>query len=54
MQDVKAAPERSAVIADLRRGTEYELKIRPYFDEFQGMDSRLMLARTPEEGEVLH
>nr|XP_023690597.1 roundabout homolog 3 isoform X2 [Paramormyrops kingsleyae] len=49
VQDVKAAPERSAVIPDLRRGTEYEIKIRPYFDEFQGMDSRLLLVRTPEE-----
>ncbi|XP_064207142.1 roundabout homolog 3 isoform X3 [Anguilla rostrata] len=49
VQDVKAAPERSAVIADLRKGTEYEIKIRPYFDEFQGMDSQPLLVRTPEE-----
>ncbi|KAJ8398987.1 hypothetical protein AAFF_G00416540 [Aldrovandia affinis] len=49
VQDVKAAPERSAVIADLRKGTEYEVKIRPYFDEFQGMDSQPLLVRTPEE-----
>uniref|UniRef100_A0A8C9W920 Roundabout, axon guidance receptor, homolog 3 (Drosophila) n=1 Tax=Scleropages formosus TaxID=113540 RepID=A0A8C9W920_SCLFO len=48
-QDVKAAPERSAIIADLRKGTEYEIKVRPYFDEFQGMDSRVLLVRTPEE-----
>ncbi|XP_045068405.1 roundabout homolog 2-like isoform X2 [Coregonus clupeaformis] len=50
LQDVKAPSERLAVVADLLKGTEYEIKIRPYFDEFQGMDSRLLLVRTPEEG----
>ncbi|XP_019904084.2 LOW QUALITY PROTEIN: roundabout homolog 3 [Esox lucius] len=49
LQDVKAPSERLAVIADLLKGTEYEIKIRPYFDEFQGKDSRLLLVRTPEE-----
>ncbi|KAL4608688.1 hypothetical protein GN956_G24813 [Arapaima gigas] len=49
VQDVKAAPERSAIIAGLRKGTEYEVKVRPYFDEFQGMDSRVLGVRTPEE-----
>ncbi|XP_041947127.1 roundabout homolog 3 isoform X2 [Alosa sapidissima] len=49
MQDVKAAPERSAVLTDLLKGTEYEIKVRPYFNEFQGMDSRVVLVRTPEE-----
>uniref|UniRef100_A0A673Z3U6 Roundabout, axon guidance receptor, homolog 3 (Drosophila) n=1 Tax=Salmo trutta TaxID=8032 RepID=A0A673Z3U6_SALTR len=49
LQDVKAPSERLAVVADLLKGTEYEIKIRPYFDEFQGMDSRLLLVRTPEE-----
>uniref|UniRef100_A0A9J7Z198 Roundabout, axon guidance receptor, homolog 3 (Drosophila) n=1 Tax=Cyprinus carpio carpio TaxID=630221 RepID=A0A9J7Z198_CYPCA len=48
-QEVKAATERSAVIANLLKGTEYEIKIRPYFNEFQGMDSRLLTFRTPEE-----
>uniref|UniRef100_A0A8B9K650 Roundabout, axon guidance receptor, homolog 3 (Drosophila) n=1 Tax=Astyanax mexicanus TaxID=7994 RepID=A0A8B9K650_ASTMX len=48
-QDVKAAPERSAVLSNLLKGTEYEVKIRPYFNEFQGMDSRLLTLRTPEE-----
>lgn len=51
-QEVKAATERSAVIANLLKGTEYEIKIRPYFNEFQGMDSRLLTFRTPEEGEI--
>nr|XP_015193162.1 PREDICTED: roundabout homolog 3 isoform X3 [Lepisosteus oculatus]XP_015193163.1 PREDICTED: roundabout homolog 3 isoform X3 [Lepisosteus oculatus] len=49
VQDVKAAPERSTVLADLRKGTEYEVKIRPYFDEFQGIDSQLLIVHTPEE-----
>uniref|UniRef100_A0A8C1WZJ2 Roundabout, axon guidance receptor, homolog 3 (Drosophila) n=1 Tax=Cyprinus carpio TaxID=7962 RepID=A0A8C1WZJ2_CYPCA len=48
-QEVKAATERSAVIANLLKGTEYEIKIRPYFNEFQGMDSRPVTFRTPEE-----
>lgn len=51
-QEVKAATERSAVIANLLKGTEYEIKIRPYFNEFQGMDSRSLTFRTPEEGEI--
>lgn len=50
VQDVKSPTERSAVLVDLKRGTEYEIKIRPYFDEFQGMDSDVLLVRTPEEG----
>ncbi|XP_031428047.1 roundabout homolog 3 isoform X2 [Clupea harengus] len=49
MQDVKAAPERSAVLTDLLKGTEYEIKVRPYFNEFQGMDSRVVVVHTPEE-----
>uniref|UniRef100_A0A672LUL4 Roundabout homolog 2-like n=1 Tax=Sinocyclocheilus grahami TaxID=75366 RepID=A0A672LUL4_SINGR len=48
-QEVKAATERNAVIANLLKGTEYEIKIRPYFNEFQGMDSRPLTFRMPEE-----
>uniref|UniRef100_A0A4W4F3Q3 Roundabout, axon guidance receptor, homolog 3 (Drosophila) n=1 Tax=Electrophorus electricus TaxID=8005 RepID=A0A4W4F3Q3_ELEEL len=48
-QDVKAGPERSAVLVDLLKGTEYEVKIRPFFNEFQGMDSHLLTLQTPEE-----
>lgn len=51
-QDVKAATERNAIITNLLKGTEYEIKIRPYFNEFQGMDSRPLTFRTPEEGEI--
>uniref|UniRef100_A0A8C8GIK1 Roundabout, axon guidance receptor, homolog 3 (Drosophila) n=1 Tax=Oncorhynchus tshawytscha TaxID=74940 RepID=A0A8C8GIK1_ONCTS len=50
LQDIKAPSERLAVVANLLTGTEYEIKIRPYFDEFQGKDSRLLLIRTAAEG----
>uniref|UniRef100_A0A8K9XD85 Roundabout, axon guidance receptor, homolog 3 (Drosophila) n=1 Tax=Oncorhynchus mykiss TaxID=8022 RepID=A0A8K9XD85_ONCMY len=49
LQDIKAPSERLAVVANLLTGTEYEIKIRPYFDEFQGKDSRLLLIRTAAE-----
>lgn len=52
-QDVKAALEHSAVLNNLLKGTEYEVKIRPYFNEFQGIDSHTLILRTPEEGETL-
>ncbi|GAA6111175.1 roundabout homolog 3 isoform X2 [Tachysurus ichikawai] len=48
-QDVKAALEHSAVLNNLLKGTEYEVKIRPYFNEFQGIDSHPLILRTPEE-----
>ncbi|XP_065115558.1 roundabout homolog 3 isoform X2 [Paramisgurnus dabryanus] len=48
-QEVKGATERNAAITNLLKGTEYEIKIRPYFNEFQGMDSRPVTFRTPEE-----
>lgn len=50
LHDINSPSERSALLAHLLKGTEYELKIRPYFDEFQGKDSRTLLVRTPEEG----
>ncbi|XP_067326802.1 roundabout homolog 3 isoform X3 [Anolis sagrei] len=49
VQDVKSPTERSTILVDLSKGQEYEIKIRPYFDEFQGMDSEVLLVRTPEE-----
>uniref|UniRef100_A0A3Q3IRI8 Roundabout, axon guidance receptor, homolog 3 (Drosophila) n=1 Tax=Monopterus albus TaxID=43700 RepID=A0A3Q3IRI8_MONAL len=49
LQDINSSSERSTVLTSLLKGTEYELKIRPYFDEFQGKDSRTLLVRTPEE-----
>ncbi|CAL8364369.1 unnamed protein product [Lota lota] len=49
LQDVNSPSERSSVLSDLIKGTKYEFKIRPYFDDFQGRDSRLLTLRTPEE-----
>uniref|UniRef100_A0A3B4GE55 Roundabout guidance receptor 3 n=1 Tax=Pundamilia nyererei TaxID=303518 RepID=A0A3B4GE55_9CICH len=49
LQDINSPSERSTVLTGLLKGTEYEIKIRPYFDEFQGKDSRTLLVRTPEE-----
>ncbi|XP_008330699.1 roundabout homolog 3 isoform X5 [Cynoglossus semilaevis] len=49
LQDINSPSERSTVLSSLFKGTEYEIKIRPYFDEFQGKDSRTLLVRTTEE-----
>ncbi|XP_047235085.1 roundabout homolog 3 isoform X3 [Girardinichthys multiradiatus] len=49
LQDINSPSERSVVLTGLLKGTEYEIKIRPYFDEFQGKDSRTLLIRTREE-----
>uniref|UniRef100_A0A3Q2D9G1 Roundabout, axon guidance receptor, homolog 3 (Drosophila) n=1 Tax=Cyprinodon variegatus TaxID=28743 RepID=A0A3Q2D9G1_CYPVA len=49
LQDINSPSERSTVLSGLLKGTEYEMKIRPYFDEFQGKDSRTLLIRTREE-----
>uniref|UniRef100_A0AAY4EC31 Roundabout, axon guidance receptor, homolog 2 (Drosophila) n=1 Tax=Denticeps clupeoides TaxID=299321 RepID=A0AAY4EC31_9TELE len=48
-QDVKVPSERSVVLSGLKKGIVYELKVRPYFNEFQGMDSESKTARTTEE-----
>ncbi|XP_074155873.1 roundabout homolog 2 isoform X2 [Sminthopsis crassicaudata] len=47
--DVKVPTERSAVLVNLKKGVTYEIKVRPYFNEFQGMDSDSKSARTTEE-----
>ncbi|XP_075053190.1 roundabout homolog 2 isoform X7 [Mixophyes fleayi] len=47
--EVKVPAERSTVIANLKKGITYEIKVRPYFNEFQGMDSDSKSARTNEE-----
>uniref|UniRef100_A0A452H7G0 Roundabout guidance receptor 3 n=1 Tax=Gopherus agassizii TaxID=38772 RepID=A0A452H7G0_9SAUR len=49
VQDVPAPAQRSAVLLELHKGQEYEIKLRPYFDEFQGMDSEVLVVRMPEE-----
>ncbi|MGH0182150.1 UNVERIFIED_CONTAM: hypothetical protein FKN15_008943 [Acipenser sinensis] len=47
--DVKVPTERSTVLSSLKKGIVYEIKVRPYFNEFQGMDSDSKTARTTEE-----
>ena len=53
VQDVEATPEHSAVLSDLRIDTEYEVKIRPFFNELQGLDSPMVLLHMPEEGKLI-
>lgn len=50
VQDVEAMSDHSIILVDLHSNTEYEVKIRPYFNELQGHDSLMVLLRTPEEG----
>ena len=47
---MKVPSERSVVLSALKKGIVYEIKVRPYFNEFQGMDSESRTARTTEEG----
>ncbi|XP_042342301.1 roundabout homolog 2 isoform X2 [Plectropomus leopardus] len=49
VQDVEATSDHSVILVDLYSNTEYEVKIRPYFNELQGHDSLMVLLRTPEE-----
>ncbi|XP_073342149.1 roundabout homolog 2 [Pagrus major] len=49
VQDVEATSDHSIILVDLHSNTEYEVKIRPYFNELQGHDSLMVLLRTPEE-----
>ncbi|XP_008423239.1 roundabout homolog 2 isoform X3 [Poecilia reticulata] len=49
VRDVEATSDYSVVLADLQSKKEYEVKIRPYFNELQGHDSLMVLVRTPEE-----
>lgn len=49
-QDLKVSSDRDITLAGLRKGIVYEIKVRPFFNEFQGADSESMTARTMEEG----
>ncbi|XP_035035447.2 roundabout homolog 2 isoform X1 [Hippoglossus stenolepis] len=49
IQDLKVASERDITLPGLKKGIVYEIKVRPYFNEFQGADSESMTARTMEE-----
>ncbi|KAM6933207.1 roundabout homolog 2 [Xenentodon cancila] len=50
IQDAEATSDHSTALSDLQSDTEYEVKIRPYFNELQGHDSLTVMLRTPEEG----
>ncbi|XP_053543556.1 roundabout homolog 1 isoform X8 [Ictalurus punctatus] len=47
--EVRSPAEYTAVISQLRKGTTYEFKIRPFFNEFQGTDSDVKVGKTLEE-----
>lgn len=49
--EVHAPREDGVVIGQLKRGSIYEFKVRPFFDEFQGADSEVKVVRTLEEGD---
>uniref|UniRef100_A0A8C9WSQ3 Roundabout2-like n=1 Tax=Scleropages formosus TaxID=113540 RepID=A0A8C9WSQ3_SCLFO len=48
-QDVTPPSERRTVLSSLRKGVVYEVKARPYFNDFQGVDSESKTGRTAEE-----
>ncbi|KAM9217008.1 roundabout homolog 3 [Leptosomus discolor] len=45
---VRAPGERGALLTELRRGQDYEVKVRPYFRHLHGPDSAVRALRTPE------
>ncbi|KAJ7413195.1 Roundabout 2 [Willisornis vidua] len=45
---VQAPEEQGALLTELRRGQDYEVKVRPYFRQFHGPDSAVRALRTPE------
>ncbi|KAM6191116.1 roundabout homolog 3 [Sarcoramphus papa] len=45
---VRAPGERGALLTELRRGQDYEVKVRPYFHHLHGPDSAVRALRTPE------
>ncbi|XP_071316928.1 roundabout homolog 1-like isoform X1 [Trachinotus anak] len=47
--EVRSPREDGVVIGQLKRGSIYEFKVRPFFDEFQGADSEVKVVRTLEE-----
>ncbi|KAG9486156.1 hypothetical protein GDO78_008960 [Eleutherodactylus coqui] len=48
--EVRTPAKNSAVIPELKKGVNYEIKARPFFNEFQGADSEVRFAKTLEEG----
>ncbi|XP_028817360.1 roundabout homolog 1 isoform X4 [Denticeps clupeoides] len=47
--EVRTPAEDNAVVPNLRKGATYEFKVRPFFNEFQGTDSDVKVAKTIEE-----
>uniref|UniRef100_A0A669BH85 Roundabout guidance receptor 1 n=1 Tax=Oreochromis niloticus TaxID=8128 RepID=A0A669BH85_ORENI len=49
VQELRAPLEDGVVISQLKKGSIYEFKVRPFFDEFQGTESEVKVVRTLEE-----
>ncbi|XP_078514470.1 roundabout homolog 1 [Lissotriton helveticus] len=47
--EVRTPAKNSAIISALKKGVNYEVKARPFFNEFQGADSEVRFAKTLEE-----
>ncbi|XP_015679605.1 roundabout homolog 1 [Protobothrops mucrosquamatus] len=47
--EVRTPTKNSIVIPELKKGMNYEIKARPFFNEFQGADSEVKFAKTLEE-----
>ncbi|CAG01543.1 unnamed protein product [Tetraodon nigroviridis] len=47
--EVQAPRDDGVVIGQLKGGSIYEFKVRPFFDEFQGADSEVKVVRTSED-----
>ncbi|XP_037402575.1 roundabout homolog 1 isoform X4 [Pygocentrus nattereri] len=47
--EVQSPGEHTALITQLRKGTTYDFKVRPFFNEFQGTDSDIKVGKTLEE-----
>lgn len=52
--EVHGSQEDSVVISHLKKGSIYEFKVRPFFDEFQGADSEVKVVRTLDEGTLFY
>ncbi|XP_018586176.2 roundabout homolog 1-like isoform X3 [Scleropages formosus] len=47
--EVRTPGQDGTIVPQLKKGVTYEFKVRPFFDEFQGADSEVKVARTFEE-----
>ncbi|XP_015495928.1 roundabout homolog 1 isoform X5 [Parus major] len=47
--EVRTPTKNSVIIPELKKGVNYEIKARPFFNEFQGADSEVKFAKTLEE-----